>query len=91
MPILAVNNTNEDRRRPDSRFSPVDNAAVEWAYSPLIRACNTQLQRWQPTNVLNVNALLLAWYWSPFEAEENGKQVNETENRKTEKKRKHKT
>lgn len=34
-------------------------AAVEWEYSPLIRVCNTLLRRWQPTNVPNVNTLLL--------------------------------
>ena len=59
MPIPAVNSTDEDRPSLDGRSSAVDEAAIEWAYSPLIRACNTQLRRWQPTNVLIVNALVL--------------------------------
>ena len=59
MPIPAVNGTDEDRRVLDRQSSAVDDTAIEWAYSPLIRACNTQIRRWQPTNVRNVNALLV--------------------------------
>eukprot|EP00963_Diacronema_lutheri_P004999 scaffold365_cov361-Pavlova_lutheri.AAC.3 len=76
MPIPAVFDTDEDRSRFTERSSAVDEAAIEWGYSPLILACNTQLRRWQPTNVSKVNTLLLTWYRSPFEAEENRKQQN---------------
>ena len=62
MPIPAVNGTDEDRRRLERRSSAVDDAAIEWAYSLLIRAYNIQLRRWKPTNVRNVNALLFTWY-----------------------------
>eukprot|EP00963_Diacronema_lutheri_P008108 scaffold697_cov287-Pavlova_lutheri.AAC.1 len=75
MPIPAVFDTDEEGSRFTQRSSAVDEAAIEWGYSPLILACNTQLRRWQPTNVSNVNALLLTWYRSPFEAEENRKQL----------------
>jgi len=59
MPIPAVNDTDEERSRVNERSSTVDEAAIEWGYSPLILACNTQLRRWQPTNVSKVNTLLL--------------------------------
>eukprot|EP00963_Diacronema_lutheri_P010218 scaffold981_cov446-Pavlova_lutheri.AAC.1 len=59
MPIPAVFDTDEDQSRFTERSSAVDEAAIEWGYSPLILACNAQLRRWQPTNVSKVNTLLL--------------------------------
>jgi len=59
MPIPVLFDTDEEGSRFTERSSAVDDAAIEWEYSPLILACNTQLQRWQPTNVPKVNTMLL--------------------------------
>eukprot|EP00963_Diacronema_lutheri_P005052 scaffold370_cov349-Pavlova_lutheri.AAC.37 len=59
MPIPAVFDTDEDGSWFTQRSSAVDDAAIVWGYSPLILACNTQLRRWQLTNVSKVNTLLL--------------------------------
>eukprot|EP00963_Diacronema_lutheri_P002458 scaffold170_cov434-Pavlova_lutheri.AAC.1 len=59
MPIPAVFDTDEDRSRFTLTSSAVDEAAIEWGYSPLNLACYIQLRRWQPTNVSKVNTLLL--------------------------------